>query len=134
MNKQTVSAKIGNGTGYAVKRPRSLSDHYDYRLATTKYRTPLVDTTPRRRTHFKKSHWFAIIGTLLLVFKLIQYFWSTVVVGLYFLGIAAVFIFIFYVLGSSGGSSEYSGYDDAYDAGWFDSWAYHGQDDNDHLY
>lgn len=133
--------------------PRTASHpqvHYKYVIgSTTKVKQPLVapqkQSEAMQRTSKRKKHsWFAIIGTTLLVIKIVNWIWPYVEwwvidIGLIILMLLTPILMIkFFVWldNKAGGGGGYSGdsYDDSYDAGWFDSWAYHNNDHDDNLY
>lgn len=65
--------------------------------------------------------------------------WWVIDIGLILLmilGLVIMLEFFIWLDKKTGGDGGYSGdsYDDSYDAGWFDSWAYHDNDHNDNLY
>lgn len=124
--------------------------HYKYVIgATTKVKHPLIEPqaqseATRQSSKRKKRSWFATIGTTFLVIKIVRWIWPYVEwwvidIGLILLMLLTPILMIEFFIwldNKTGGGGSYSGdsYDDSYDAGWFDSWAYHNNDHNDNLY
>ncbi|WP_203650293.1 hypothetical protein [Secundilactobacillus yichangensis] len=124
--------------------------HYKYVIgATTKVKHPLVEPETQqeeqhRTQRKKKRSWLTTIGTWLLIIKVVKWAWPYVewpiidilmIVGM-LLAPFLMIAFFTWLDNKMGGGGGYSGdsYDDSYDAGWFDSWAYHNNDHNDNLY
>lgn len=146
MTVQLKSAKPSQQTYKKLASPAPI--HYKYLIgATTKVKHPLVEPQAQqeaKRPTKKKRSWIATIGTWLLIIKVVKWVWPYVewpiidilmVVGM-LLAPFLMIAFFTWLDNKLGGGGGYSGdsYDDSYDAGWFDSWAYHNNDHNDNLY
>ncbi|GAX07377.1 hypothetical protein IWT5_00110 [Secundilactobacillus silagincola] len=121
--------------------------HYKYVLgSTTKVKHPLVEpqeqaSVETRTGKKKKRSWWVTIGTGYLFLKLGIWVWPyieswVIALGMLFfmlLGLFLLYLFCVWLDNKTGGGGGYSGdpYDDSYDAGWFDSWAFHNDDHND---
>ncbi|GAX03708.1 hypothetical protein IWT140_01333 [Secundilactobacillus pentosiphilus] len=149
----TVQLKAAKLAPQMYAKPESHpQSHYKYVIgATTKVKHPLVEPQAqqeeRRRTRRKqKRSWFTTFGTAILMINVIKWVWPYVKwwvidIGLILfmiLGLVLMLEFFVWLDNKTGGGGGYSGdsYDDSYDAGWFDSWAYHNDDNghNDNLY
>ncbi|GAX00777.1 hypothetical protein [Secundilactobacillus silagei] len=133
------------------RREPDAPTHYQYMISDmTKVKHPLVEPAPQpemaHRAKTKKKHsWFVTIGTWLVVLKVGVWVWPYVegwvidigLILLMILGLFLMYAFCVWLDNKTGGSGYSGPYDDdSYDAGWFDSWAFHndGNDHNDNLY